>query len=121
MSKKQTTSAASSSASRAELTIVIDQILYELLKAGKINQVLTWKANIPLPNYIAVVCAENADEPIVRKVKHMDIVGFGYVPLGYPEIFKADRKTTRFILEEQPVETGVSPEPVKEADTETEN
>lgn len=81
--------------SKPDVEIVIDKVLYELLKAGRITQVLTWKELKEKPEIISVSSPED-DEPIVLKVQHMDRVGHGYLPKGYPEKYKANQKTTRF-------------------------
>lgn len=99
MSKTSNKSKESASAPGADLQIVIDKVLYDLLKAGKIQHVLTWKnLDGKKPGLISVLSTQE-DEPIVCKVKQMDVVGFGYLPIGYPEAFTTDRKTTRFTVE----------------------
>lgn len=78
------------------IMVVIDKVLYDLLAAGKINQVLTWKELKEKPEIIYVRSNVGDDEPIQLRVKHMDVVGFGYLPKGYPAIYQANKKTTRF-------------------------
>lgn len=109
MSKKQRANA-SAPAPGVDVTIVVDKVLYDLLQTGKINQVFTWKNMEGKKPATVAVMSEEGDDPIVRKVKHMDIVGFGYLPVGYPEAFKADRKTTRFILTDEAAEVSQTEE-----------
>lgn len=112
---KQGAKAAPSIAS-AEVTIVIDKVLYDLLKAGETSHVLTWKEIKDRPAVIAVTSAQD-DEPLLLKVKHMDTVGFGYLPKGYPARFQATRKTTR--LHVLPIEDETEAAPA-DGETETE-
>jgi hypothetical protein len=84
------------SGAKPDLQIVLDKVLYDLLKAGKINQILTWKEQPKVRPSVISVTSPEQDEPVVVQCHHMDTVGFGYVPLGYPEKYKADRPTTRF-------------------------
>lgn len=88
------------------LQLIIDKPLYDLLKEGRINQVLTWKEVKEKPERVSVTSTED-DEAIILKVKHVDTVGFGYVPKGYPAQYAANQKTTRIHVEkdEQPADS----------------
>lgn len=101
------------------ITIVIDKVLYDLLKEGKINQVLTWKEIKDKPDQIGI-SSTHGDDTIVLKVKRIDTVLFGYLPNGYPPQFAAKQKTTRVHIEPVQAEDDGGIQPAEESVTEGE-
>lgn len=117
MAKKKTKAGDPAVTSTPDVTIVIDKVLYDLLMEGKINQILTWKKVEDRPAIIAVTSPQD-EEQILLKVTHMDTVGHGYIPKGYPARFAANQKTTRFHV--LPLEPADIPEQESE-DTQSEH
>jgi hypothetical protein len=116
MSKRTKPTTTPSSSADAKLEVAPE--ILELLKSGKTDMVLTWKEfeKGKEPKTLELITAQE-DEPLLVKVKHVDIVGFGYLPKGYPSTFKADRKMTRFIV--VPADQ-VDDEPAQDTDANTE-
>lgn len=84
-------------AGQPDLRLIIVAEIFNLLKEGKINHLITWKPIEKQPNLIEVVCTpEENGESILVHCKHMDTVGHGYLPEGYPEKYKSAGKSTRF-------------------------
>jgi hypothetical protein len=86
---------------KPDVTLMVEKEIFELLKDGKINMLLSWKPLDKKPEVIEVGTAFE-DDTIIVSCKTMDTVGFGYRPLSYPAHIYARGKMTRFHIQPAP-------------------